>query len=151
MTSPMAAPQPGHAPAPPPRVGVPVYIDTSAALVARYLPCPMFVEFGPGMRMGLAPKWRHEFFLPPGYYRLHFYSSYFFIKVGKADVVVDTRSGMPVHLVYAAPYTIYHGGSAGPPPQQRQGKGMLIGILVVLIVLVFGGSGFSLLLALLGY
>ncbi|MQA03249.1 MAG: hypothetical protein GEV07_11160 [Streptosporangiales bacterium] len=104
---------------------------------------PMFVEFGPGMRMSLVPKRRHQFFLPPGYYRILFYTSYFFIKVGKAETVVDTRAGMPVHLEYAAPYTIYHRGSAGPPPQQRRGKGMLIGLIVAVVVLVFGGAGWA--------
>ncbi|MQA03245.1 MAG: hypothetical protein GEV07_11135 [Streptosporangiales bacterium] len=69
--------------------------------------------------------------------------------MGKAETTVDTRSGMPVLIEYAAPYTIYHRGSAGPPPQERRGKGMFVGLIVFALMIILG-SAVGIVLAFLG-
>lgn len=121
--------RPAQRPQPPPP-GVPVFVDTSNYVITRYGAYPIMVEFAPGMRVALRSKQRHQFFLPPGVYDTRFYTFYFGIKVGRAETVVDTRSGWPVYVGYAAPYTIWSRGRAGYPPQQRGGLGVLVGIIV---------------------
>lgn len=134
-----------HAPAP----GIPVYVDTSAPIITEYGLLPMFIEFGPGMRMALAANQRHQFFLPAGYYRISCYAWFILLKVGKAETVVDTRAGVPVHLEYAAPHMIWFRGSVGPPPQKRPDRG-LFRTLVVAAAALFGGLGLALLYIFLG-
>ena len=138
----MTAPYPGQAPVPalpPPRPpGVPVYVDTSNPVRTRYGAYTMLVEFAPGMQLTLGPSRRHQFFLAPGVYHAKFYTRYFTFKVGRAEAVFDTRSGRPVYVAYAAPYTIWTRGRAGYPPQKRGGLGavfVIIGIAIAVPLL----------------
>src|SRR5690606_17898862 len=109
---------------------------TSKYITTRYGSYPIIAEFAPGWRIALRPNHRHQFFLAPGVYHVRFYTWYFGIRVGKAEAVVDTRSGQPVFVAYAAPYTIWTRGRAGYPPQQRPGLAAIpVIVLIALLVM----------------
>ena len=116
-------------------VEVPVYVDASAAIWSDHARPPMLVEFVPNtvsMR-DLRSRERNTFMLPSGHYQVRFWSQYWFWRVGRAEVTIDVRSGQPVHLHYAAPYTIYTRGVAGfgPLPAHRPGAQAVAVIVVI--------------------
>ncbi|QFG23117.1 hypothetical protein [Actinomadura sp. WMMB 499] len=121
----MAYPQPGHGPAAP--AGT-VVIRMRPFVMAGYRGrgLPVLAQVGhstvriePGDT--LVP-------LPPGVWPVYVWCSYFGIKVGRAEMTVDTRAGHPVLLHYAPPHTIYGHGALAYEPVERPGKGGLLAI-----------------------
>jgi hypothetical protein len=135
--------------------GVPVTVYTSQAISAgasgfgrRY---PMWVEFLPGHAMRLHPAAENRFTLPAGRYRASLFTTYLFIRVGKAELTFDTSSGEPVTMWYSAPYTIYSKGAASFSPQgRRPGVGVMVGVYGVCIAVVLVGFLVALISALSG-
>ncbi|RSN67518.1 MULTISPECIES: hypothetical protein [Actinomadura] len=131
----MAFPHPGpHAP------GTVVIRLRPFTMLGRGLRPPVLVDAG---------NWRGQIEpgdtplpLPPGVWPVHVWCSYYGIKVGKAELTVDTRAGHPVLLHYAPPHTIYTRGALAFEPVDRPGKGALVAIfglsfgVVALLVLL---------------
>lgn len=119
---------------------MPVVIDVSHSISARFRRLPMLVEFGPGLRFQLQPG-QNQVLLAPGAYRAELYCQYAWMRVGRATLDIDTRYG-PVWFSYAAPYTIYSAGAAGFQPQERPGRSAIavivaISVAVPLLVALF--------------
>lgn len=74
--------------------------------------------------------------LPPGVWPLRVWSSYYGMKVGRAEITVDTRAGQPVLLYYMPPHTIYNSGVLSYHPAERQGKSTVALIYVMAFVVV---------------
>lgn len=120
---------------PHPSGGVPVIVHASQGIYRRFSRNPMWVEFVPGVRYPLLPG-PNRFVLPQGVYAARFFSTYFGIQVGKAELTFDTRAGQPVQMGYAAPYTIYTRGAAGFAPQPRPGIAALVIALFIPVIVV---------------
>lgn len=115
--------------------GVPVTINASNGVQIRWSSCPIMVDFGNDLRFQLRPDAVNQVTVPPGRYRAKLYSLYFGIKVGKAEIDVDTSNWAPVTFSYAAPYTIYSKGAAGYGELKRPGgRGILVIIGIALAV-----------------
>lgn len=73
----------------------------------------------------------------PGQHHVHVHVPYFLPpKIGPADATVPVHPGQPpVELEYRAPVFAFVNGSLGPPPQQYNGMGVQVGLLVGIFVL----------------
>ncbi|APE33451.1 hypothetical protein BOX37_05120 [Nocardia mangyaensis] len=91
----------------------------------------MMAEFAPGHVVELRPGPNH-FQLLPGHHRVQLWSQYAW-RCGRATLDIDTTRG-PVHLYYAAPYTIHSRGAAGFVPQERPGMRAKIAIFATAIL-----------------
>jgi hypothetical protein len=56
--------------------------------------------------------------------------------VGPADLSVPVHPGQTVELEYRAPLWAFSAGSLGAPPQQYNGLGLTIGIMVGSLVVI---------------
>jgi hypothetical protein len=84
----------------------------------------------------------------PGQHQLHVHVPYFLPpKVGPADLTVPVHPGQTVELEYRAPLWAFSAGSLGTPPQQYNGMGLTIGIMVAALVVICLCCGLSLLTA----
>ncbi|MEZ5213251.1 hypothetical protein [Gordonia sp. (in: high G+C Gram-positive bacteria)] len=75
--------------------------------------------------------------LPPGQHHLHVHVPYILPpKIGPADATVNVAPGQTVGMEYRAPAWTFSKGSLGEGPQQYNGVGLMIGMMVVPIVVI---------------
>ncbi|WP_020380124.1 hypothetical protein [Nocardiopsis potens] len=96
--------------------------------------CPLIAEVD-GRRWQLSAG-SNPLPVPPGVRTLRVWCSYYGIKVGTAELTVDTSAPYPLLLHYAPPLTIYNRGALAPHPVPRPGRATLAGILIGVPIVV---------------
>lgn len=75
--------------------------------------------------------------IPPGQHHVQVHVPYFLPpRIGPAEVTVPVQPGQVAEVEYRAPVWQFSKGSLGPAPQQHNGWGIVIGVLVALLVIL---------------
>lgn len=119
---------PMHAPQPPAPQGVIDLTLQGSEWTSNIIPPTVLVN-GYQITSGYG---RHQVAVAPGPVRIEVYAQWI-RRYGQAALDVFVRPGDRVPVFYASPYHQFTTGSIGHVPQQRRGRGAMIGIIAGLV------------------